>query len=242
MPQKPCDYSKTKIYKIVCKDPIITNTYVGHTTDIIRRKAQHKRTCNNPNNRDYNIYLYQFIREKGGWENWSLIVIEDYPCLNKNEAERKEREYIENIGATLNKQIPTRSKSEYYETNKDDIKLKKKIYNTQNKEKRALNDKIWRENNQEKVSEKNKYYYEENKAYIKSQQKELRENNKPTISTRNKMWRENNQEKVKEKNKSYYENNQDNILRQKKEYYLKNKEKILNRKKEKEEKQKSTLA
>ena len=32
MPRKVVDYSKTVIYKIVCKDLNITELYVGHTT------------------------------------------------------------------------------------------------------------------------------------------------------------------------------------------------------------------
>ena len=38
MPHKPTDYSKTIIYKIVCKNPEIKNTYVGSTTDFASRK------------------------------------------------------------------------------------------------------------------------------------------------------------------------------------------------------------
>ena len=49
MPKLPIDYSKTIIYKIVCNDTNITDCYVGHTTDITRRKAHHKCSCNNPN-------------------------------------------------------------------------------------------------------------------------------------------------------------------------------------------------
>ena len=34
MPSKPMDYSKTRFYKIVCKDLNIKDCYVGHTTDL----------------------------------------------------------------------------------------------------------------------------------------------------------------------------------------------------------------
>jgi len=34
MPRTPVDYSKTIIYKIVCKDLSIVDLYVGHTTDL----------------------------------------------------------------------------------------------------------------------------------------------------------------------------------------------------------------
>ena len=38
MPQKPIDYSKTIIYRIVCKDINIKECYVGSTTDFKGRK------------------------------------------------------------------------------------------------------------------------------------------------------------------------------------------------------------
>lgn len=37
MTRKPIDYSKGKIYKIVCKDLDIIDIYVGSTTDFIEK-------------------------------------------------------------------------------------------------------------------------------------------------------------------------------------------------------------
>ena len=47
MPKTPMDYSKTIIYKIVCNDLSIKECYVGHTTDMTKRKCSHKYSCNN---------------------------------------------------------------------------------------------------------------------------------------------------------------------------------------------------
>ena len=38
MPRLPVDYKNTIIYKIVCNDLKIKDTYVGHTTDFKSRK------------------------------------------------------------------------------------------------------------------------------------------------------------------------------------------------------------
>ena len=46
MPQKEVDYSKTVIYKIVCNDPLITDCYVGRTTNFTKRKLQHEQVSN----------------------------------------------------------------------------------------------------------------------------------------------------------------------------------------------------
>ena len=42
MPKKNIDYSKTIIYKIVCKDLAVKDVYVGSTTHFINRKYGHK--------------------------------------------------------------------------------------------------------------------------------------------------------------------------------------------------------
>ena len=76
MPRTPINYQNTIIYKIVCNDLTITESYVGSTTDFRRRKSQHKSSCNTINNSKYNQKNYIFIRENGGWENWTMLEIE----------------------------------------------------------------------------------------------------------------------------------------------------------------------
>ena len=39
------NYSNSIIYKIYCKDENVKDTYIGETTDFIRRKCCHKRDC-----------------------------------------------------------------------------------------------------------------------------------------------------------------------------------------------------
>lgn len=134
MPKQAIDYSRCVIYKLCCKDPLITDEYYGHTTDKIKRKCAHKIRCNNPNSNGYNIYVYQFIRENGGWENWDMIVVEEFSCENKNQAEQRERHWIETQQATLNKIIPTRTIQEYYQENWDRIQIRNKKYYEENKE------------------------------------------------------------------------------------------------------------
>ena len=44
MPKLPINYDKTHFYKLCCRDPTITDIYVGHTTDFTRRKMYIKPT------------------------------------------------------------------------------------------------------------------------------------------------------------------------------------------------------
>jgi hypothetical protein len=80
MPRLPIDYSKTIIYKIVCNDLSITGCYVGHTTDFTRRKYGHRFCCDDEKTKIYDFRVYSTIRENGGWNNWSMVEIEKYPC------------------------------------------------------------------------------------------------------------------------------------------------------------------
>ena len=77
MPKVEIDYTQTTIYKICCKDTLITDIYVGHTTNFTKRKNQHKTSCSNENDKKYKQYVYEFIRQNGGWENWTMLQIEN---------------------------------------------------------------------------------------------------------------------------------------------------------------------
>jgi hypothetical protein len=97
-------YNETYFYKIVCKDASIKDVYVGYTTDFIRRKAKHKNNCINVASSCHNYYVYKFIRENRGWDNWEVLLIEKAKCYDKLDALSKERKYIQELGATLNTQ------------------------------------------------------------------------------------------------------------------------------------------
>jgi hypothetical protein len=91
MPRKAMNYSKTVIYKLVCNNLEITDIYVGSTTNFKVRKNNHKSDCNNEKQKPYNQKKYITIRENGGWDNWSMIEIEKFPCNDDNEARARER-------------------------------------------------------------------------------------------------------------------------------------------------------
>jgi hypothetical protein len=99
MPKNEIDYSTTIIYKIYCKNQIVTGVYVGHTTNFIKRKYHHKICSNNLNNK---LEIYKTIRENGGWENWEMVEIGCYNCKNSEEARIKEQKHYEELNASLN--------------------------------------------------------------------------------------------------------------------------------------------
>jgi hypothetical protein len=102
MPTDVIDYSNTVFYKIYCKDPAVKDVYVGHTTNFVQRKYQHKRTCIKENDVNHHCKVYKFIRENGGWDNWKMVMIGYKDCYDHYEARKTEQKYFETLKATLN--------------------------------------------------------------------------------------------------------------------------------------------
>ena len=102
MPKVEIDYSNTIIYKITCKDPSLTDVYVGHTTNFVQRKHAHKELCKNDKSSNHNYKLYKVIRDNGGWQNWIMEIVIFVNCHDHYEARKKEHEYCTLLKATLN--------------------------------------------------------------------------------------------------------------------------------------------
>jgi hypothetical protein len=80
----PFDYSKTKIYKIQCRDESVQEVFYGHCTKIANVKYRLKHNLENGNN----THICNTIRENGGIEKWDIDIIELYTdCKNKEQAD-----------------------------------------------------------------------------------------------------------------------------------------------------------
>ena len=213
------NYSNGKIYQICCKDIDVKEIYVGSTTNLNRRRWEHKSCCNNEGGDRYNSYVYQFIRNNGNWENWNIIMVEEYEAVSKLDLHKRERYWVEELGATLNKQIPTRDKKEYYREHKVILAEKNKEYREKNKVILAKKGKEYREKNKVILAEKKKEYRENNKVVITEKMKEYYEKNKVLIVERGKKYREKNKVALAEKKKKYYEKNKVALAEKRKETY-----------------------
>jgi len=167
------------IYKICCKNKNVKDEYIGSSVNFRTRKNCHKSACNNENDSKYNLNVYNYIRENGGWDNWEMVEIcKANECIDRKALHKKEREYIELFQPTLNIYIPMRTieenkeyNKEYREINKDKNKEYKKMYYQENKEKNS----DYREENKEKIRKYLQEYREENKEKIREYQKQYRE-------------------------------------------------------------------
>ena len=146
MPKK--EINNYIFYKIACDD-CPDYIYIGSTVNFIRRKSAHKKCCNDPNHKSYNIKVYQVIREYGGWTNWNMIIIDKAEQLTLTNSRIKEEQLRKEYNGNLN--------SHQAFTTDDETRDRQKEY---------------REQNKDKISEQQKGYYEENKEKIKERHKE----------------------------------------------------------------------
>jgi hypothetical protein len=161
----PCDYSKTVIYKIYCKDASINNVYVGHTTNFNSRQSVHQSKSNT--DKGYGFKLYSIIKGNGGWDNYYMDIIEEYPCDDKIQAKQREQYWYQQLNANMNELLPYISaedskkkrinyQKKYFENNRDYyINYNKNYYAKFPEKKKEIALKYYNDN-KEKICQKNK--------------------------------------------------------------------------------------
>lgn len=177
------DYSKGKVYKIVGNGKV----YVGSTTSILNKRfTEHRATYKRfKNETDVKRTLTSF--ECFEDPNVTIELLEECCCETKKELLECERKWIEALEC-VNKQIPLRTKQEYYQDTIDEKKEYDKIYREQNKERKKENDKKYQMEHKDEKKEYDKLRREQKKEHIKQIQKEYYEKNKEKM---NKACRDN---------------------------------------------------
>ena len=141
------------IYKIYSKNPEDPNIYIGSTKDFKDRMRRHKGNCNNEKSHAHNCFIYQYIRQNGGFDNFDCEIIHEFECKDNQEKFKIEQKYINSYSFGLNSRNSYTDKKEY---NRDFSKK----YRVENKNKvKAYNDKYgekYRKVNKEKLKEKSK--------------------------------------------------------------------------------------
>ncbi len=202
------DYSKAIIYKLVCKDFNISDIYVGSTCNFNRRKTQHKSTCYNEKDKNYNSRVYEFIRNNGGFDNWDMIMVEEYSCENKRQKEKRERFWMESLKSTLNERNPSRSRKEWQKeyNSRPEIKERQKEYNSRPEIKERQKEYIKEYLSRPEVKERNKERQKEydSRPEVKERQKEY--DSRPEVKERKKEYIKEyySRPEIKERQKEYY--------------------------------------
>jgi hypothetical protein len=115
-------------YKIACLDVNITDCYIGSTCGFKKRYINHKTCCNNEKNNRYNLKIYQFIRSKGGWENWIMYPIDTLESDDKIAIRKRETNLMELHNSTLNSYNAYTDKHEYDKNYSKDYYINNKDY------------------------------------------------------------------------------------------------------------------
>ena len=118
------DYSRGKIYRIVCNNTGLQ--YIGSTSAkrLSQRLAEHVSRCKREKGTSVSIII--------DCGNYEIILIEDYPCQNKDQLRQRERYYQEQLDC-VNKLRAITSTEEKKEYNKQYKKENRERYNEQNK-------------------------------------------------------------------------------------------------------------
>jgi hypothetical protein len=190
------NYANGKIYKIECLTGEPDDIYIGSTTKefLSQRLASHsyeyKRFKNGTRLSKTSSYE---LFDKYGIENCMILLIESFPCNNKDELRAREGFYIKSIKC-VNKLIPgttaQQSVKNYHTNNKESIIAYKKQYHENNKEILNKIKKEHRNTNIEKYMKKTdclcggKYTHENKMCHFKTiLHKNYLANNPEIIST-----------------------------------------------------------
>tara|TARA_R110000823_G_C15684195_1_gene474591 strand:+ start:107 stop:646 length:540 start_codon:yes stop_codon:yes gene_type:complete len=149
------DYKNGKIYMIYPKcEHEEGDIYYGSTAEI-RLSARMCKHRTSKNNECCCIKLFK----KYGVENCIIELVEDFPCENRQQLNKREGYYIRE-NKCINRCIAGRTHQEYLEDNKEQIKIKTKEYIAKNIERiteyRNKHSKINYEQNKQKILENNK--------------------------------------------------------------------------------------
>jgi hypothetical protein len=121
------NYSRAKIYRLVCDDPELV--YYGSTTleKLCNRLSQHTSGFKHKNQTKVTAHS---LYEVGGVK---IELVEDFPCENKDQLRAREAFYIRN-NLCVNKKIPGRTPREYAKDHPEKTKeWNRKTYLNSNK-------------------------------------------------------------------------------------------------------------
>lgn len=156
MNSKPC------IYRIRHKlDTDNKMIYIGSSFKFRKRRDQHKHICTNKDDRHYNTYLYQYIRENGGWDMFDCDILETCDA-DEEWRKQREQEYITAFKPKLNC-------VNAYGRNED----RKQLYLKTNHENKKAMDRAYHHRNKEKISQQKKIYDQIHKEEISKRRREV---------------------------------------------------------------------
>ena len=185
------DFSKAKIYKLVSNKS--SDVYIGSCIiELSKRLSNHKSKSNEC------VSKSMFINDA----IISIVLIEDYPCENKNQLKARELHYITTLQC-INKNKPFVCDIQIIN---GDNKEWKKQYSIENAEQIKQYQQQYQLENVEHIKQQKKQYNIVHAEEIKQQQKQYILEHKEKKKQRDKQYRLEHKEEIKQKKKQYYLN------------------------------------
>ena len=130
-------YYKMYIYKITPNDLSLEFCYVGSTINFNARKNLHKSKC-----KKCNKLLYSTIKANGGWDKWTIEVVEELPTettiqqlrLREEELRIELHANLNHNRCIINKEQKREYAKEYRIAHKDYYNKYNEFYRNKNKE------------------------------------------------------------------------------------------------------------
>jgi len=142
--------------------------YIGSSKIFEKRKNDHKYNSNNETSVAYHFKVYKYIREHGGYDSWKYEILEKEYYKNKKHRFERERYFIESLKPTLNTTIPGRTDQEWYEDNKEMVKVNRKKYYNEHKVEISNKSSEFYQKHKVKIIKEQKKYYEEHIQEVKA--------------------------------------------------------------------------
>jgi len=152
------DYKNAKIYKLISYQA--NDIYIGSTcSPLYKRLHEHKSHYLKWQEHTFN-YISSFEIVKHG--DAQILLIEEFPCDNKDQLRAREGHWIKTLEC-VNKKVAGRSKRQHYEDNKEEILEKCKAYRDIHKQEDKQRHHNYYEQHQQKIKARSKEYFENNK-------------------------------------------------------------------------------
>lgn len=161
-------YNRGKVYKIV--SPSTNLVYIGSTIQPLskrfdKHRSAYKLALNGCNT--HKTTAFQILK----FGDAKIYLIEYYNCTSKSELEKYERMHIESMDC-VNKMHPGRTKSEYYQDNKESMTKKHNEYYQKNKDALIVKERLNYQNNKDERCRKQREYTKLNRDVLNKKQRD----------------------------------------------------------------------
>ena len=204
----PIDYSKCRVYKLVCDGS--EDFYVGSTCNkLSKRLADHRFATRQPRYQQRNVY--KWMNEMGA-DNIQIILVSEHPdCASFEQQRMFEREVVDRLKPSLNSIRPYQTQDErrqqcrkYDSAHREERREYDRRYNEAHREERREYDRRYNEAHREEISEKRRRHREAHSEECREKDRAYYEAHHEECLEKARRFREANRDKINERQRQAY--------------------------------------